>query len=207
VIPIVPDKDDQLVKQLIDKIGVEAQPIFVELKPETNATPNECFPNVAKKIKEEGGSQVIGWQIWQTKNLIEAEFHAVWKSRNDELIDITPKPFHCSQILFIQDIKRHYNGTQVDNIRINVSGDALVDDLILVCESIFKIENKGSRAFKYELDLHGDELRIWEFLRQMKDGLNLMLNQGLTKYQTCFCGRSKYRKCHGKMLTQIQSSL
>lgn len=207
MIPVIPDKEDQLIKQLIEAIGVDSQPIYVELKPDSTSIINECFPNVSNKIQKEGGSQVIGWQIWKTKNLIEAELHAVWKSQNDELIDITPKPVYFSQILFIQDSMRSYDGSQVDNIRINISGNALVDDLILVCKSIFKIENKGSRAFEYELRLGGDELKIWEFLQQMKSGLNLMLDQGLTKHQMCFCGQAKYKKCHGRFLSQIQNRL
>ncbi|MCK9396887.1 MAG: hypothetical protein M0Q44_15000 [Methylobacter sp.] len=204
MIPKVPAPEDQDVSKLIEAIGIDAQPIYVAVKPDSRALINECFPNVAEKIKSEGGSQIVGWQIWKTQNLIEAEFHAVWRSDNNELLDITPKPVPFSEILFLEDKGRVYSRSQVDNIRINISGNSLVDDLISVCEMLFKIENKGSRAYEYQLALSGEELKIWEILQEMKKGLSLMLSQGLTKHQGCFCGRDKYRKCHGKFLPYVQ---
>lgn len=204
MIPKVPTLEDQDVSKLIKTIGIDAQPIYVPVKPDSSALINECFPNVVEKIKNQGGYEVIGWQIWKTRNLIEAEFHAVWSSDKNELLDITPKLVPFSEILFIRDTRNSYNGSQVDNIRINISGNSLVDDLISVCEMLFKIENKGSRAHEYELALSGEELKIWEILQKMKQGLSLMLSQGLTKHQACFCGRDKYRKCHGKFLPYAQ---
>jgi hypothetical protein len=200
MIPKVPAIEDKDVSKLIEAIGIDTQPIYVAVKPDSRALINECFPNVAEKIKTEGGYQVIGWQVWKTQNLIEAEYHAVWRSDTNELLDITPKPAPFSEILFLEDKGRIYEGSQVDNIRINISGNTLVDDLISVCEMLFKIENKGSRAHEYQLALGGEELKIWEILQDIKAGLSLMLSQGLTKHQECFCGQDKYRKCHGKFL-------
>lgn len=77
MIPKVPTLEDQDVSKLIEAVGIDAQPIYVAVKPDSRALINECFPNVAEKIKNEGGHQVIGWQVWKTQNLIEAEFHAV----------------------------------------------------------------------------------------------------------------------------------
>jgi len=207
VIPIVPNIEDLELKKLMGIIGVNSQPIYVVVKPEGNAIVNECFPNVESKIKVDGGSQVNGWQIWKTDNLIEAEFHAVWESDAKKLLDITPKPAPFAQILFIRDDEHSYNGSQVDNIRLNISGNSLVDDLITVNESLFIIENKGSRAFEYELKLGGEERKIWEMLQEMKGGLSLMLAKGETKHQVCFCGGSKYKKCHGKLLPSIKNRL
>jgi hypothetical protein len=207
VIPVVPNIEDPALKKLIGIIGINTQPIYIDVKPEKNAIVNECFPNVASKIEEDGGSQINGWQIWKTENLIEAEFHAVWESDKKSLVDITPKPAPFSRILFIKDDERSYNGSQVDNIRLNISGNALVDDLITVNETIFKIENKGARAFEYELRLGSEEKQIWEILQGMKSGVSLMLARGDTKNQKCFCGRDKYKKCHGKFLPSIQSRL
>ena len=44
-----------------------------------------------RKIEKDGGKSVLGWQIWQNR-LSEAEFHAVWKDLNENLIDIAPAP-------------------------------------------------------------------------------------------------------------------
>jgi len=210
VIAIVPNIDDLELKKLMVIIGINSQPIYVPVKPESNAIVNECFPNVESKIKVDGGSQVNGWQIWKTNNLIEAEFHAVWESKAKSLLDITPKHIPFSQILFIRDDEHGYDGSQVDNIRLNISGNALVGDLITVNEYLFKIENKGSRAFEYEfslLRLSDEEKQILKILQEMKEGLSLMLAKGETKHQACFCGGGKYKKCHGKLLPSIKNRL
>ncbi len=205
--PIVPSLEDNDLIKIIEAIEIDSPPIYVTVKPDKNSIIDECYKNVAEKVRNEGGFQVIGWQIWKTKNLIEAEFHSIWKSSDGEFIDITPKQALFHEILFIEDKKRFYDGCQVDNIRINISGNLLVDDLISVCEILFKIENKGSRVNEYQISLVGEELLIWKILQQMKSGLSLMLSQGLTKNQMCFCGSNKYRKCHGRFLTCVQERL
>jgi hypothetical protein len=200
LIPVLPKEDDPFLKQLVDKMRLVAKPVLVPIRPSAESTVNECFPNVERQIASFGGTQILGWQIWKTKNLIEAEFHAIWKTVNDELIDITPKIVSMNEILFVEDQEYLYEGMQVDNIRLNITGNLLVDDLILVSETIFEIENRGSRAYEYELSLGGDELRIWETLNLMKMQLPIMLGKGLTRNQRCFCGANKYKKCHGKFL-------
>jgi hypothetical protein len=206
-LPFVPKIGDRHLTTLIEKIGINAQPVYIDIMPERGAIENECFPNVNEKIKKEGGSIITGWQIWKTQNLIEAEFHAVWKSDSNNLLDVTPKQISFSQILFIEDNERVYDGSQIDNVRINISGNTLADDLISVCEAIFKIENKGFRKFEYELKLSDEEAMIWKILQDMKQGLSLMLYQGLTKHQTCFCRKDKYKKCHGRLLPEIKAAL
>jgi len=209
-LPSVPKIEDQHLKKLIEIIGINTQPIYVDIKPDRNAIINECFPNVSEKIKKEGGTRITGWQFWKTNNLIEAEFHAIWKSDSDNLLDVTPKQIPFKKILFIEDSERVYDGSQIDNVRVNISGNTLTDDLIYVCESLFKIENKGFRKFEYDLSklkLSNKEAIIWKLLQEIKNGLNLMLCKGLTKHQICFCGKDKYKKCHGKLLPEIKAAL
>jgi len=206
-LPVVPKIEDQHLKKLIEIIGIDTQPIYICVKPERNAIVNECFPNVDEKIKKEGGTRITGWQIWKTQNLIEAEFHAIWKSDSNNLLDVTPKQIRVEKILFIEDNEHVYDGSQIDNIRVNISGNTLTDDLISVCEAIFKIENKGFRKFEYKLQLSDREAMVWETLQAMKIGLSLMLHQGLTKHQKCFCGKDKYKKCHGRFIQDIGNIL
>ena len=200
LIPEIPKKDDPFLKKLIETIGITAAPVLVKIKPCPGAIVSECFPNVDKKIEKNGGTRIVGWQIWRTKNLIEAEFHAVWKSDKNVLIDITPKIVPMSEIMFIEDYIKKYEGKPVDNYRLNISSNSLVDDLIKVSETIFEIENRGSRANDHELRLGGEELQIWEILNEMKMHIPIMLSKGLTKNQKCYCGQDKYKKCHGKFL-------
>ena len=61
----------------------------------------ECFPNVEKMVQEYGGQQVNGRAIWQWDNkLVEAEAHAVWKSPDGQLIDITPHDYNEEKYYF-----------------------------------------------------------------------------------------------------------
>jgi len=207
MIPYVPALEDEHICKITELLQNDGNPLYVAVRPNNNALINECFPNVDEKIKKDGGRRVIGWQIWKTKHLIEAEFHAVWASDSDELLDITPKLIPCSKILFLEDKVRNYHGCQVDNVRVNISSNTLVNDLILVCETLFKIGNKGDRAYQHKLTLTGEELQMWGILNDMKQGLTYMLSQGSTPHQLCFCGGDKYRKCHGKFLEYVVEQL
>ena len=154
---MTPTEIDDDVKELISNINPGSTPVYLIVEPESFSQVKECFPTVEEKIKRDGGSSVIGWQIWKTDFLVEAEFHAVWKSPQGELKDITPKQVPVSTILFLPDSKMSYTGEQVDNKRINISGNELVDDLIEIMEAIFKINNKGERAFQNQIELSKEE--------------------------------------------------
>ena len=61
-----------------------------------------CSDGVAEKIKADGGDIAFGWTIWEWPNVLwTAEFHAVRRSPDGQLIDITPKPKRESRILFV----------------------------------------------------------------------------------------------------------
>ena len=163
----IPHLNDPDLKKLIQIIDPSLKPVYIPVEPETFAKENECFPAVQEKIKRCGGSQMLGWQIWQSDFLIEAESHAIWKSLDEKMVDVTPKyiPLNenlrlpISQIVFLQDSKKEYDGKQVDNIRLNTTNNPVVDDFIKLAQSEFKILNKGERALKYEINLSVEESR------------------------------------------------
>lgn len=198
---ITPSKIDDDVKKLINMICPGSKPIYLLVEPESYAEVCECFPAVGEKIRRDGGSQQLGWQIWKTGIIMEAEFHVVWKSPSGELKDITPKQMAVQQILFLPDPKVKYEGAQVDNIRINISGNQIVDDFIEVSKAIFRIQNKGQRAFQHKIELAEDEANVYEMLNTLRETISLMVLQGKSKNSPCFCGnRNKYKHCHGKNL-------
>ncbi len=59
------------------------------------AKDNECYNNCVEKVKRDGGAVVVGWRItWATtlgKYLRTKDHHAVWKSPEKELIDISSR--------------------------------------------------------------------------------------------------------------------
>ncbi|WP_417541489.1 hypothetical protein [Methylophaga thalassica] len=138
-------------KKLLTKINSEFDPILIRCIPEKGAELDNCFPLVESKVAANGGDSVLGWHIRESKLLVEAIFHTVWKREDGELIDISPKPVPTKEILFVQDPCASYEGRQIDNIRLNILGNRLVDDLIEVCEASYRLQNKGERAYSTPL--------------------------------------------------------
>lgn len=79
-------------------------PVYVPVVDDPHGLFGWCSDGVTEKIKADGGNIVFGWTIWEWPNVLwTAEFHAVWRSPEGELIDITPKPKRESHILFVAD--------------------------------------------------------------------------------------------------------
>ena len=199
---MAPSITNEYVKKLLKILDVNEKPIYLKVTPEPYAKIVECFPAVDEKIKNDGGQKVLGWQIWKTEHILEAEFHAVWESKNGELKDITPKQIDISNILFLPDKTLKYDGRQKDNIRLNISNNPLVDDYIKICEIEFKFLNKGNRAFEYgEIKLSGKENQFYKLLQETKSIIFIMLQTNYTRNSYCLCGsQKKYKHCHGHKL-------
>ena len=126
--------------RLLEKIGSKNVPQYVPIKVENYSTINNCFYNLIDKVSIDKGMIIYGWKIHQTKLLLEAERHAVWKSPSGELIDITPDVEYSDKTLFLEEDNGWiYEGQYSDNIRVNITDNPLVDDFILLCESITKL--------------------------------------------------------------------
>ena len=193
---------------MLSKLNCESDPIYVQCTPEYGAELNECFPLVQEKVKKHCGGIIFGWQIWKTRLLVEAEFHAIWESQSGELLDIAPKPITPNKILFVPDRKRIYEGKQVDNVRINILGNRLVDDFIEVCEASFRLQNKGDRALKHELTLEGEDARAYNIFERAKSMLQVMIAQGLNHQSSCPCNSgNKYKVCHGKQIKALAKDI
>lgn len=198
IIPTVPNEDDIDLKKLLDKLNATHEPLYVDLKPDPNSQPSDCFRTVADKVSKDGGKIIYGWQIWKTDDLIEAECHAVWEDLNEDLLDVTPKDFDTDKILFVEDENVKYEGKQVDNVRLNISKNPLADDLITVGIRLFKIMNKGNRASQYEVALIGDELDRYNNLQSTKAIITNLLFQGGNRNSLCLCGSNRlFKNCHG----------
>jgi hypothetical protein len=203
---IVPKTISDDIRYLVSELHLSDDPQYVRSRPDPGSSLNDCFPIVDAKVKAEGGQRVLGWQIWQTQLLVEAEFHAVWASTTGELLDITPKPCPLSEILFLSDPKAVYEGKQVNNVRMNITGNSLVDDLIAVYDAVFRIENRGERAFQYDIEVEGKEAEAYGILNEAKRLLEMMAIQGGTRKSPCPCGSGKkYKVCHGKRISKLVS--
>ena len=205
----IPNIDSIYVKGITKVIGVKSKPFLIDFIPEKDAKVLDCFPTVQKKVKECGGNMILGWQFWETTNIIEAEFHAVWESPEEKIIDITPKSINgIYHTLFLIDENLVYQGKQKDNYRINTTQNKFVDDLIKVCEAIFKFENKGERAYQYSLQMTALEEEKYHKLKSLQELYQIIIDQKLGKNSPCVCGSGeKIKHCHGKNLQQTLSQL
>lgn len=201
----VPEKIDNGVTTLVEQIGISEEPLYIDVTPEPYAEVKECFSAVSQKIDKDGGSSQLGWEIWQIPGImIEAEFHAVWKSPKGKLLDITPKSRPIDKILFIPDRNSKYDGAQRNNVRLNVSGKRLVDDYIRTSDAIHHLMNKGRRAYKREIDFSDDEAITYQLLMKIKIMILKMALADKNINTLCICGSGKkYQFCHGRILSEL----
>lgn len=185
-------------KRLLDKIGVELQPIVVEVVIEPGTVVNDCYPNVLQKVKGEGGEIVYGWMIHSTAFFIEAERHAVWKSKEGILKDITPNQQGAKAIVFVVDNNWQYDGIPVDNIRLNTTNNALVDDFILISETISKVIQTGKRDENGVIMGSAYAGKAIDLLKVVQDSCISFISNGGTYDSQCYCGSNiSYTDCHG----------
>ncbi len=145
-----PTFDSPKLGDLFKRLVPGGTPLPVQvIKPPPWAEPNECVANVASVIEIYGGATELGWQLWETLPgvLIEAEFHAVWIDKEGDRLDVTPNAIPgAARINFLPDPKLLDNGRQIDNVRISLVDDPLVNDLIKSHEAFFEATNRGELA-------------------------------------------------------------
>ncbi len=61
-------------------------------EPDADARPNECFANCQRRVARSGGAAQCGWvfNFRRESDYVVATAHAVWRSPDGDLIDITP---------------------------------------------------------------------------------------------------------------------
>lgn len=93
---------------------------YIDISPEAyngEYLANCCQTNVAHKISKDGGKRLIGWCIWKSPVLLEAEYHHVWVSPEGKIEDITPQSDNRKEILFVIDPEQKDDGLPVLNKR------------------------------------------------------------------------------------------
>ena len=113
---------------------------------------NDCFTNVQKLVETYGGATECGWLLWEEPPglVLSAEFHAVWIDRNGNRREVTPRVLPVERTVFLPDPKREYQGRQVNNVRVALVDDPLVDEFIDWENRRFELMNEGDLA-----DYHG----------------------------------------------------
>ena len=194
---ITPKEVTKQVRHLAERAAPGQVPKFVANNPKPDALPNECFGNVAAQVEKYGGERILGWTIWEWPNvLIEAEFHAIWKSPEGTLLDITPKADGESEILFVSDLTAIYDGNYIDNKRLALRDDAVIVDFIRMSEELFRLTRIGKPGQAVYLD----KSAIVPIAKRV-EYLGAMLKVGARDHDPCFCNSGKkYKKCHALTL-------
>lgn len=205
---MTPSSINEHVQALLARIGSPAEPQYLAVEPVPYAIRNECIAAVTEKIRRDGGSRTMGWQIWQGDIVIEGEMHAVWCAPDATLHDVTPKPDGIDRILFLPDPRLVYAGRQVDNVRLNISGNPVGDDFIRATEGLFRLMNKGERASQETVSLSPDDLFLMQFLVNMQSGTQQMVHQYLGPSVLCLCGSGDaYQSCHRVQLSDALAAI
>ncbi len=203
----VPKEITPQVEALLDRLQVDYDPELIPVQPEAYSQPDACYDNVAEKVKRDGGKLHYGWAVWQSKHIIEAEHYAVWEHANGDLVDVSPNRLEATTIMFIPDDQPINNDLMaIPNVRVNISGSKLIDDFILLSETVDKI---------YGLSIYTDEDKLWlpesvlatvDTLNQYRLGAEQLYMSGGKAEGPCYCGSKKtYKACHGrgiKLLTE-----
>ncbi|WP_425060527.1 hypothetical protein SCACP_12520 [Sporomusa carbonis] len=192
---ITPKGLTRFIVDFCKEINPNAKPYYIPVKPIQFNEYNESFSNVERKIKSNGGTVQYGWAIWEWRNiLIEAEFHAVWKNPEGELICVSPNIYKEYKILFLPDDTRIYDGVhKIDSYRKSIRIEPIVDEYIAVkeqffCEYIAQIGKTELSPNLIELAKKDHELRL------EVDKLPPLPNRN----SVCLCGSNKrYKDCCG----------
>ena len=211
-LPKSADTNNPKIIALCKSISKDSDPLYLDVEMIDGTIPNECYENVEKMISNNGGEIQYGWQIWETLPgvMAEAEFHAVWKNPDGQLKDISFKKNKVSKILFVEDLALVYTGNQVNNVRLNLFPDMVVDHFIETCDILFKLSNKGDRARLYGQafvnSLTPEQLAKQQEVTIYKQVLMKFLNDGGNEDSPCFCDSGqKYKNCHARVMPKLRT--
>lgn len=196
-------------EQILAKLNTKNPIIEVPVHVESYSQPDSCFFNVLDKVENDGGDIVYGWKIHQSKILLEAERHAVWRSVEGDLVDITPSSKREASSLFVvEDNGWKYDGKFTDNIRINLTNNPLVDDYILLSETITKLYQTGERKSRMGVSILEPVYNLIQLFEMDKQYREAFINAGNSIQSTCYCASGQsYNECHGLNLTLLYQGL
>ncbi len=191
----VPRKITKEIKKFANQITKKPNLKILTIKPDINSENGECFKNVENYIKSNDGNIQYGWIIWETPNvMLEAEFHAVCKLPNGNLLDITPTNDGEKEILFLSDNSIKYNGEIIDNIRYAILKNNIVFQFIKNSEKMIKEMIKlDDKSTQNDISKIFNEIPDYQEISEQFNNL-IIKNRGAN--DICICGSGKkYKQC------------
>jgi hypothetical protein len=175
------------------------KPYYVDVKPVAGCILNECFQNVENHVTQNGGSRLLGWTIWESKNVYgvkiycEAEAHAILVSSDGNSVDITPKADNEHHILFLPDSKMKYEGKRIPTKRMSLNDCALVSELLNLYSQadVLTYGDGGRKTIIPVQELRSIGEKLLPLMKQ--------INSKIERNDLCICATGKkYKHCFGK---------
>ena len=142
-----PPETSEAVAKFAGHFALSSDPQRLQVKTRSDSEESDCYVDVAKQIEEHGGEIVYGWQVWEwPRILIEGEHHAVWKSENGELMDLSYKADGEEEVVFIPDPQTPYEGKRIRTLRYPLWNHTLVKKLIKASEAIDAEYESGQKS-------------------------------------------------------------
>ena len=102
------------IQKLARQIDSKSETKQVPVQPDEGCSLGSCFDNVRAVVRRRGGSTQYGWRMReQTGAYVEGEFHAVWRTPEGLLTDVTPRSDGLTTILFLPDSTAIWEGEDV----------------------------------------------------------------------------------------------
>lgn len=122
----------------------QPNPQYVSVEPIAGAETRNCFENVNLVVSSRGGDLVYGWLIFELPSIyLEAHHHAVWRTPEGKIIDVTPTEDGERRVLFLSDSTRPYVvGRQERRRMYALSQDEAVQDLVAALDQLGRLEEK-----------------------------------------------------------------
>ncbi|MGL1892597.1 MAG: hypothetical protein OCD02_13290 [Spirochaetaceae bacterium] len=206
----VPNRINRNIKKLIKKINIESKTEYITVETEILSDNEDCFMNVKNKIKRDGGDIKYGWQIVEDPFYLEAKYYCIWESPNGKLFDISPRSKGFKKTLFVHDRDNINTGINTRSIRINTSKNPLVDDFLIMFNTIESITNsyniKNNIVVSSSSTNYND---LYHYLMKAKGFLSIMIISSESDLSmNCYCGSGiSYEQCHRPELLHICSDI
>ncbi|MET0963023.1 MAG: SEC-C domain-containing protein [Noviherbaspirillum sp.] len=189
--------------KLCKEVAGDAEARFIPVRTGSQPAALSAFDAVALKVEQEGGILQPGWAVWQFADaLIEAEFIAVWRSPEGELVDVAARPGGEQTILFVEDARRGAGGADVDSERRALRRDPLIEDFITLGRKQFLLLHADPSRDA------GDAADAPALMRRMAVSqliVKNMLEKGQSGDDPCLCNSGKrYKNCHGKAVRSLR---
>jgi len=163
-----PEKISAHVTAFCRSIVANAAPIYVPVQAEAEGQERDCFYIVAERQRRDGGEIVFGWNLWTWPHVwLKAEHHAIWRSPNGSLVDLTPKP--VDRIVFLPDASQPYDyelNRRVSNICKALKSDPAIERVFKAERAIYDYEEKNTKPGTLEVSVDPE---VYTHLMVMKE--------------------------------------